>query len=44
MQKKKAPYMQRKAKDEPNKKLIAWIGSIFAVIIIVMAVLLITNQ
>ncbi|WP_010491371.1 hypothetical protein [Paenibacillus elgii] len=45
MQKKKvSPYVQRKTKDEPNKKLIVWVGSIFAVVILGMIVLLIFNH
>ncbi|CAG7650872.1 hypothetical protein ACFQI7_21725 [Paenibacillus allorhizosphaerae] len=43
MPKKKSSYAQRKQKDEPNKKLIIWISSIFALIIIAMTVLLILN-
>lgn len=44
MHKNKPTYLQRKAKDEPNKKLIIWISSIFAVIVIAMAVALIFNH
>ncbi|MFB6364793.1 hypothetical protein SAMN04487970_101818 [Paenibacillus tianmuensis] len=45
MQKKKiSPYAQRKTKDEPNKKLIVWAGSIFGVIILGMIALLVFNH
>ncbi|MCM3271187.1 hypothetical protein [Paenibacillus elgii] len=45
MQKKKvSPYAQRKTKDEPNKKLIVWVCSIFGVVILGMIVLLIFNH
>ncbi|WP_426452371.1 hypothetical protein ACP26L_09925 [Paenibacillus sp. S-38] len=45
MQKKKpAPQLSRRAKEEPNKKLIIWVGSIFGAIIVGMSVLLILNQ
>jgi len=43
MPKKKTSYVQRRQKDEPNKKLIIWISSIFGLIVIVMALLLILN-
>lgn len=42
--KKPNPYSQRKAKEQPNKKLIIWISCIFAAIVIAMAVLLITGS
>lgn len=45
MQKKKpAPQLSRKAKEEPNKKLIIWVSSIFGAVIVGMSVLLILNQ
>ncbi|WP_261381499.1 hypothetical protein [Paenibacillus cremeus] len=43
MKKEKTSYLQRKQKDEPNKKLIIWVCSIFGVIILAMAALLIFN-
>ncbi|WP_279538648.1 hypothetical protein [Paenibacillus agricola] len=44
MQRKKPSYLQqRKPKDTINKKLIIWISSIFAVLVIGMAVLLSVN-
>lgn len=42
--KKKPPVMKAKPKEEVNKKALIWIGSIFAGIVIVMAVLLISNH
>jgi hypothetical protein len=45
MQRKKPTYLQqRKPQDTVNKKLIIWIGSIFAAFIIAMALLLIFNK
>jgi hypothetical protein len=41
--KKKPPMMKTKPKEEVNKKALIWIGSIFIVIVIVMAILLILN-
>ncbi|WP_281886095.1 hypothetical protein [Paenibacillus sp. YYML68] len=38
-----SPYTKRKAKDEPNKKLIIWIGSAVGGVIVAMTVLLIVN-
>ena len=35
--------MKTKPKEEVNKKALIWIGSIFIVIVIVMAILLILN-
>jgi hypothetical protein len=44
MQRKKPTYLQqRKPKDAVNKKLMIWICSIFAVLAIGMAILLVTN-
>jgi uncharacterized membrane protein YvbJ len=44
MQRKKPTYLQqRKPKDSVNKKLIIWISSVFAVLIIGMAILLSQN-
>lgn len=42
--KKKASYIQRKEKNQPNKKLIIWISSLFAVIVVLMAILLILSR
>ncbi len=42
--KKKPPIMKSKQKEEINKKALVWIGSIFALIVIVMAVLLIVDK
>ncbi|MHC2180958.1 hypothetical protein ACVLD2_001303 [Paenibacillus sp. PvR052] len=42
--KKNSPYLKRKTNDQPNKKRIIWISSIFAAIVIIMAVLLILGS
>lgn len=42
--KKKPPIMKSKHKEEINKKALVWIGSIFAVIVVIMAVLLIIDN
>ncbi|WP_308634664.1 hypothetical protein [Paenibacillus silvisoli] len=42
--KKKPPILKSKPKEQINKKALVWIGSIFAVIVIVMAVLLILDN
>ncbi|MED4601718.1 hypothetical protein P9314_13510 [Paenibacillus validus] len=45
MSKKKiTPYAKRKAKEEPNKKLIIWVASVLGLIIVGMSVLLIVNS
>ncbi|MCR8631126.1 MULTISPECIES: hypothetical protein [Paenibacillus] len=45
MQRKKPTYLQqRKPKDEINKKLLIWVGCVFAAIIIAMTVLLLLNK
>jgi len=45
MQRKKPTYLQqRKPQESVNKKLIIWIGSVFVLLIIAMAVLLIFNK
>ncbi|MEC0228983.1 hypothetical protein [Paenibacillus alba] len=44
MSKRKPITVNRKAKDEVNKKAIIWTGSIFLVVIIAMALLLILNK
>ncbi|SFI26806.1 hypothetical protein SAMN02799624_00006 [Paenibacillus sp. UNC496MF] len=41
---KKPPVMKTKQKEEVNKKALIWIGSVFVVIVAVMAVLLIVDQ
>lgn len=40
---KKPPTVRNKPKEEVNRKALIWIGSIFALIVIVMALLLIFN-
>lgn len=40
----KPSYLQRKRKDEVNKKALIWTGSILAAIVILMTVLLIINR
>jgi hypothetical protein len=40
---KKSPALPRKNKEEVNKKALIWIGAIFIVIVIGMALLLILN-
>lgn len=41
MHRKKPTYLQqRKPRDTVNKKLIIWVGSVFAALIIAMAILL----
>lgn len=42
--KKKPPIMKAKPNQETNKKALIWIGSILAVIIVVIAVLLIIDN
>ncbi|MDF2961573.1 MAG: hypothetical protein K0S39_3308 [Paenibacillus sp.] len=45
MQRKKPTYLQqRKPKDQINKKLLIWAGSIFAVVCIAMIALLLFNK
>ncbi|MCZ8512107.1 hypothetical protein O9H85_06635 [Paenibacillus filicis] len=44
MHKNKPTYLKRRTKDEPNKKLIIWVSSIFAVLVVLMAALLIFNR
>lgn len=44
MAKKKPPVLQRRQKEEPNKKLMIWAGSVFVGIIVLMTVLLILNN
>jgi len=44
MQRKKPSYLQqRKPKDQVNKKLLIWVGSVFVAVVIVMTVLLLLN-
>jgi hypothetical protein len=44
MQRKKPTYLQqRKPKDQVNKKLLIWVGAVFAVIIVAMTILLLLN-
>ncbi|WP_283777465.1 hypothetical protein [Paenibacillus sp. J2TS4] len=43
MKRKPISYSQRKPKEEVNKKGVIWVVSIFAAIVILMAVLLIVN-
>ncbi|WP_192043515.1 hypothetical protein [Paenibacillus lycopersici] len=42
--KKKPPIMKSKSKEEVNKKALIWIGSVFVVVVIVIAVLLIIDK
>ncbi|MBM7563696.1 putative membrane protein YvbJ [Paenibacillus sacheonensis] len=42
--KKRPPIMKSKQKEQINKKALVWIGSIFAVIVVIMAVLLIIDN
>lgn len=42
--KKKPAYQLRKQKEEVNKKAIIWVASIIGALIIIMAVLLITQS
>ncbi|WP_143044364.1 hypothetical protein [Paenibacillus sp. CF384] len=42
--KKRPPIMKSKPKEQINKKALVWIGSIFSVVVIVMAVLLILDN
>lgn len=43
MAKRKPSYLQRKQKDQVNKKAILWVGSILAAFVILMAILLVWN-
>jgi uncharacterized membrane protein YvbJ len=43
MANRKPNYLQRKSKNEVNKKAIIWVSSIVGAIIVLMAVLLIWN-
>lgn len=41
--KRKAPTMKVKPKEEVNKKALVWIGSVIAVVVIAVAVLLVVS-
>ncbi|WP_281272078.1 hypothetical protein [Paenibacillus flagellatus] len=43
MANRKPGYLQRKPKDEVNKKAIVWVGSILGAVVVLMAVLLVWN-
>jgi hypothetical protein len=44
MAQRKPTYLQKRNKDEVNKKAIVWTGSIALAVIVAMAVLLILNK
>ncbi len=44
MVKKKTSYLQRKQKDEVNKKAIVWISSVLAGFVVLMTILLIIDK